>query len=184
MYIKFKYIVYYTNMKLEKISTQTTFLGLNLKFEKIVLYSIYLLSILVPLLIGKPQLLVGSIINTLIVFTTLKYSIKKTIPVLLIPSIVATFSGILFGGASYFLLYVFPLIVFSNLILSFFISKNKLGYTIAGIILKGTFLLIAYKIMIELIGLPSLFISSAYLQFITASIGVLTGYTLFHFSKR
>lgn len=171
-------------MKLQKISNQTTFLGLNFEFEKIVLYSIYLLSILVPLLIGKPQLLVGSIVNTLIVYTTLTYGIKKTIPVLLIPSIVATLTGILFGGASYFLLYVFPLIIFSNFILSYFISKKKLGFTITGILLKGTFLLIIYKVMIELIGLPSIFISSAYLQFITASIGVISGYMLFHFSKR
>ncbi len=171
-------------MKLEKISTQTTFFGLHFEFEKVVLYSIYLLSILVPLLIGKPQLLVGSIVNTLIVFTTLTYGLKKTIPVLLFPSIVATLTGILFGGASDFLLYVFPLIIFSNFILSYFISKKKLEYTIAGILLKGTFLLIVYKVMIELMGLPSIFISSAYLQFITASIGVISGYMLFHFSKR
>ncbi len=169
-------------MKLEKVYKQVT-LGLNIEFDTIVLYSIYLLSILVPLLIGKPQLLVGSIINTLIVYSTLKYGIKKTLPVLLLPSITATSMGILFDGATYFLLYVLPLIVISNFILSYFVSKKNLKFGLVGMLLKGTFLIITYKLMSEIVGLPSIFVTSSYLQFITASVGVLIGFTLYRYSK-
>lgn len=169
-------------MKLQKIQKSVS-LGLNIEFDKVVIYSIYLLSVLVPLLIGKPQLLVGSIINTLIVYSTLKYGIKKTIPVLLLPSVTATSMGILFSGATYFLLYVFPFIIISNFILSYFVSKKNLILGVLGILLKGAFLLISYNLMSEIVGLPSIFITSAYLQFATASIGVTLGFVLYHFSK-
>jgi len=168
-------------MELQKIYKQKL---LNIKFEYIVLFSIYSLSILIPLLIGKPQLLVGSAVNLLIVFTTLTYGIKKTIPVLLLPSIIATVTGILFNGATIFLVYVLPFIMFSNFILSYFISKKKMYSYVLGIVFKGLFLVVSYKVMSELIGLPSIFITSSYLQFITALIGVLTGYTLYKYSKR
>ncbi|HNW23571.1 MAG TPA: hypothetical protein PKH06_02300 [Candidatus Dojkabacteria bacterium] len=168
-------------MELQKIYKQKL---LNIKFEYIVLFSIYSLSILIPLLIGKPQLLVGSAVNLLIVFTTLTYGIKKTIPVLLLPSIIATVTGILFNGATIFLIYVLPFIMLSNFILSYFVSKKKMYSYVLGIVFKGLFLVVSYKVMSELIGLPSIFITSSYLQFITASIGVFTGYTLYKYSKR
>jgi len=168
-------------MELQKIYKQKL---LNIKFEYIVLFSIYSLSILIPLLIGKPQLLVGSAVNLLIVFTTLTYGIKKSIPVLLLPSIIATVTGILFNGATIFLIYVLPFIMLSNFILSYFVSKKKMYSYVLGIVFKGLFLVVSYKVMSELIGLPSIFITSSYLQFITASIGVFTGYTLYKYSKR
>jgi len=168
-------------MELQKIYKQKL---LNIKFEYIVLFSIYSLSILIPLLIGKPQLLVGSAVNLLIVFTTLTYGIKKTIPVLLLPSIIATVTGILFNGATIFLIYVLPFIMLSNFILSYFVSKKKMYSYVLGIVFKGLFLVVSYKLMSELFGLPSIFITSSYLQFITASIGVFTGYTLYKYSKR
>jgi len=168
-------------MELQKIYKQKL---LNIKFEYIVLFSIYSLSILIPLLIGKPQLLVGSAVNLLIVFTTLTYGIKKTIPVLLLPSIIATVTGILFNGATIFLIYVLPFIMLSNFILSYFVSKKKMYSYVLGIVFKGLFLVVSYKVMSELIGLPSIFITSSYLQFITALIGVFTGYTLYKYSKR
>ncbi len=146
----------------------------GLKFDNIVLFSIYSLSVLIPLVIGRPQLLVGSAVNFLITYSTLKYGLKKTIPVLLLPSITATTTGILFDGATQFLFYVMPFIMISNLIFSFLISKEKhLSYLLA-IILKGSFLFLAYTIMNKVIGLPNIFISSVYMQFITASIGLIS----------
>jgi len=148
-------------------------LGLNINFETLELYSLYLLSILIPLLIGKPQLLVGSLVNFLITYSTLKYKVTKTIPILLLPSITATVTGLLFNGATPFLLYVMPFIMISNLILSFFINKrNNISYAL-GIVSKGLFLFVSYFTMNSLIGLPKIFISSVYLQFVTATIGVI-----------
>ena len=82
-------------MTLEKIYKEKI-LGITLDWEKITLYSMYSLSVLVPLIIGKPQLLVGSIVNFLIVYSTLRYGIKKTVPILILPSLTAIGSGLLF----------------------------------------------------------------------------------------
>lgn len=155
-----------------------------IKFEHIVLFSIYSLSVLIPLIIGKPQLLVGSSVNFLIVFTTLTYGIKKTFPILILPSITALLTGILFNGATVFLIYVTPFIMVSNFIFSYFVSKKKFTYLFLGIISKGGFLVLTYALMNKVIGLPSIFISSSYLQFLTASIGLLAGYTMYKYSKK
>lgn len=168
-------------MELQKIYKSKL---LNIKFEHIVLFSIYSLSILIPLLIGKPQLLVGSVVNFLIVYSTLTFGLKKTLPILFLPSITATMTGILFNGATYFLIYVLPFIIISNFILSYFISKKNIWTTILGILFKGGFLVIAYLIMNKVIGLPSIFITSSYLQFITASIGVVLGLSIYQLSKK
>ncbi len=155
-------------------------LGLNIDFNTLVLYSLYLLSILIPLLIGKPQLLVGSLVNFLITYSTLKYKVFKTIPILLFPSITATTTGLLFNGATYFLLYVMPFIMISNLILSFFVNKRTNISYVLGILLKGGFLFISYLAMNSFIGLPKIFISSISMQFITATVGVISAVLLYN----
>ena len=170
-------------MILEKIYREKI-LGINLDWEKITLYSMYSLSILVPLIIGKPQLLVGSIVNFLIVYSTLKYGIKKTVPILILPSLTAIGTGLLFGGATYFLMYLTPFIIISNALLSYFVSKKTHIYLILGVLSKGIFLVLAYKVLMEYIGLPTVFLSSSYLQFVTALIGVLTASTLYNLSKK
>ena len=170
-------------MRLEKIYKAEVLIS-ELKWEKITLYSMYALSVLVPLVIGKPQLLVGSIINFLIVYSTLQYGIKKTLPILILPSLTATTSGLLFDGATYFLLYLTPFIIFSNVILSYFISKKSSVHFILGIIAKGSFLLSAYWILTHLIGLPTIFLTSTYLQFATATVGVLFAVSLYNYSQK
>ena len=168
----------------ENLLQKKTLLGLNINFDTLVLYSLYLLSVLIPLLIGKPQLLVGSLVNFLITYSTLKYNVIKTTPILLLPSITATATGILFDGATHFLLYVMPFIMISNLILSFFVSKKKTYTYILGILLKGGFLYIAYNVMNLLVGLPKVFISSVNIQFITATIGVILAILLYNFENK
>ena len=170
-------------MRLEKIYKAEVLIS-ELKWEKITIYSMYALSVLVPLVIGKPQLVVGSIINFLIVYSTLQYGIKKTLPILILPSLTATTSGLLFDGATYFLLYLTPFIIFSNVILSYFISKKSIVHFILGIIAKGSFLLSAYWILTHLIGLPTIFLTSTYLQFATATVGVLFAVSLYNYSQK
>ena len=170
-------------MRLEKIYKAEVLIS-ELKLEKITLYSMYALSVLVPLVIGKPQLLVGSIINFLIVYSTLQHGIKKTLPILILPSLTATTSGLLFDGATYFLLYLTPFIIFSNVILSYFISKKSTFHFFLGIIAKGSFLLSAYWILTHLIGLPTIFLTSTYLQFATATVGVLFAVSLYNYSQK
>ena len=159
-------------------------LGIKLDFETLVLYSLYLSSVLIPFLIGKPQLLVGSLVNFLITYSTLKFKVVKTIPILLLPSITATATGLLFNGATHFLLYVMPFIMISNLILSFFVNKRTNISYILGVIFKGSFLYIAYYLMNILVGLPRVFLLSVNLQFVTAAIGVLSAVMLYNIENK
>ena len=158
------------NMQLTK-EKRNILLGLDL--DTLTLYSIYLLSFLIPLVIGHPQLLVGSAINFIIIFSTLRYGFKKSVPVLLTPSLVATGTGLLFGSATLFLLYLMPFIMISNVILSYTISKqsNVLGI-LTGIFLKVVFLYSFTLLLINSIGLPNIFLTSmGLLQLYTALIG-------------
>jgi hypothetical protein len=158
-----------------------TLLGKELNLNTITLYTLYTLSFLIPLLISKPQLLVGSAINLLITYSTLKYGFKKTFPILLTPSLVATGTGLLFGGATLFLVYLMPFIMISNILLSYSISKKKniLGILI-GIFLKVIFLYTATYILVQTIGLPSIFLTSmGLMQIYTALIGGSIGFGIF-----
>ena len=170
-------------MKAETIE-KSKLLNLNLIFDSVELYSLDFLSILIPLVLGRPQLLVGSCVNFLIVFTTLKYGIKKTIPVLLLPSIIVTATGILFDGATHFLIYVMPFIMISNFLLSYFVSKRKIYSYVLGILFKGSFLFVSYNVMNKLIGLPLVFLSSITVQYITALIGTTLAVILFKITEK
>jgi len=157
----------------------------GLDLNTITLYTIYLLSFLIPLVIGHPQLLVGSAINFLIIFSTLRYGFIKSIPVLLTPSLVATGTGLLFGSATLFLVYLMPFIMFSNAILSLTVSRwrNVFGIVL-GSILKAVFLYSITFLLINVIGLPSLFLTPmGLLQLYTALIGGFVAFILFYLSK-
>ena len=161
-------------------------LGYELDLEQITLYSIYTLSFAIPLLIGKPQLLVGSSINFLITLTVLKYGFKKSIPVLLTPSLVATGTGLLFGGATLFLVYLMPFIMISNILFSYSISKKKnlLGILI-GIFIKVSFLYLATYVLVQTVELPNIFLTSMGLvQIYTALIGGVVGFSFYMLTKR
>ncbi len=147
----------------------------KLNLENITLFSIYSLSILIPLIIGKPQLLVGSAVNFLITYSTLKFGIKKIIPILILPSITAYLTGLLLGSTTIFLLYLIPFISFSNFLYSLFIRKKKYISYLSAIVLKGVFLLLSYYLLNRLISLPKVFLASSCLQFVTATIGLITG---------
>lgn len=150
------------------------------EYDQILLASLYFLSFVIPLIISKPQLLVGSAINFLIVFSTFRYGLKNTLPILIIPSLVATGNGLLFGSATLFLVYLMPFIMISNSILSLSVNKFKNIFGIGlGIILKVSFLYTATLILVEYIGLPKIFLTSmGYIQIYTAMIGGGLAYVL------
>lgn len=169
-------------MQIENITNEKV-ISLRLNWESITLYSMYSLSILVPFVIGKPQLLVGSVINFLIVYSTLKYGFKRSTPLFILPSLSALGTGLLFNGATIFLAYTIPFIIISNAILSYIVSKKTYVSYIFGIFLKGAFLVIVYRVLMDTIGLPTIFLTSSYLQFLTAFIGVIFALSLYRYSK-
>ncbi len=161
-----------------------TLLGLDL--NTLTLYTIYLFAFLIPLVVGHPQLLVGSAINFLIIFSTLRYGFKRSIPVLVTPSLVATGTGLLFGGATIFLVYLLPFIILSNIFLSFTISKQSNIWGIfLGIVFKVIFLYTATSILVNTVGLPSIFLTSmGLIQIYTALIGGSIAFVLNTFTHK
>lgn len=92
-------------------------------------YSLLATSFLIPFFISGPQLLTGTIVNTLLfLFVSQAYS-KKILPIVILPSIGALLNGILFGKFTIFLLYFLPFIWVGNYVLiqsfSSLLKKNS-----------------------------------------------------------
>lgn len=165
----------YTVIVLERRKEYIQFKYLK-EIEYLGLFSILLF---VPLLIGEPQLLVGTVVNAVLMYSTLKFGFKNTIPFLILPSCMSYLRGILFGNLTIFLVYLIPFIILSNGIYSFIVSKvknNILGILLGGI-LKAGFLYIVVNILISRISLPNIFLTTMGInQLITAILGGVVGY--------
>ncbi len=85
--------------------------------SQIIEYSLLTTSFLIPFLISGPQLLTGTIVNTLLYLFVLRSSSKKILPMVMLPSIGALLNGILFGKFTVFLLYFLPIIWMANYVL-------------------------------------------------------------------
>jgi len=145
-----------------------------LKSEKTQLLITYSLAILLPLLIPKPQILLGTLINTLFIFSVTRFDLKKTIPLLLIPSILSYTQGLLFGSSTIFLLYLIPFIALSNFALVYLYSKIKLPYVniLISASIKALILYSAVLLLMRLVNMPGAFLQAmGMIQFITAVLG-------------
>ena len=148
---------------------------------ELVIYGV--LGFFVPLLFGHPQLLVGSIVNSLIVISALHHRGFKPFTLFVLPSIGALTRGILFGPFTIFLVYMLPFIWFSNFILWVLIKKiyieKKKNYIIASFISsisKALFLFIIAFILFKFNVIPKLFlIAMGPIQLATAIIGTFIG---------
>ena len=153
------------------------------RYSKEIQYSVLFLTLLlVPLLIGKPQYLVGIVVNTVLIYSTLKFGFKNTIPFLILPSSMSYLRGLLFGSLTIYLIYLIPFIILSNGIYSFTVSKfkNKIVGILLGAILKAGFLYLITNILVSTISLPNIFLTTMGInQLITALIGGVIGYMIY-----
>lgn len=153
---------------------KTTELKLQtLNLETVLRYGLILSTILIPLLISKPQLLVGSAVNAILLIHTFKYGFKKTLPLYFIPSIASLSRGLLFGGFTPFLLYLLPFIISSNILLGYVANtKKNILSTILGVLLKYAFLFSSTYMLVQFTNLPNIFLTSmGYIQLITGVVG-------------
>ncbi|KUK76106.1 MAG: Putative Fe-only hydrogenase, partial [candidate division WS6 bacterium 34_10] len=149
-------------MELKGVTTSENTLTSILKNEWIQITLLTLLSISAPLLIKSPQLLVGSIVNFVLFFSAKRYGFKKSLPSILLPSLVAYSSNILFGGATYFLIFFVPIIFLGNsiyVLLSRYI-KNRLLSVFVASVCKSLLLFVFAFVFVEELGLPQIFLSS------------------------
>lgn len=96
-------------------------------------YTLLSLAFLIPFFVSGPQLLTGTIVNTLLFLFASQTSSKRMLPILILPSIGAALNGILFGKFTVFLLYFLPFIWVSNYVLvhSFRMIVKKTNFIIA-----------------------------------------------------
>jgi hypothetical protein len=142
--------------------------------EKIQLSIVYILAFSIPFIFKQPQLLIGSIINFLLIFSISKYGFMKIIPVLFLPSLASFLNGVLFGVFTPYLLYLIPFIILSNLIFVLAFKYIKIKYLNVGIaaLLKACFLFSATYILFQTIHIPEIFLTTmGLIQLYTALIG-------------
>jgi hypothetical protein len=154
--------------------------------EKLQFTAIYVLAFTVPFIFKQPQLLIGSIINFILIFSISRYGLKKVIPLLFFPSLASFLNGILFGVFTPYLLSLIPFIVLSNLILVLTIKYVKIKYLNVGIaaLLKSCFLFSAAYILFQTIHIPEIFLTTmGLLQLYTALIGGILASLFITFKK-
>jgi hypothetical protein len=141
------------------------------------------LAISAPLFIKSPQLLVGSIVNFILFYSAKRFGFKKSLPSILLPSLVAYSSNILFGGATYFLIFFVPIIFIGNsifVLVSRHVKGGVLSVFLASVC-KGLLLYIFAFVFVREFGLPQVFLSSmGIMQLVT---GVVGGSVALLFSK-
>jgi hypothetical protein len=137
------------------------------------------IAFFVPFLIGYPQLVVGIIINFMLIRSAYYSSLKKTLPVIILPSLAVFFRGMMFGNLTSQLLYLVPFIILGNFTLVFLSkqyfknNKNILTNSLKGIIVKVA-IIFAGTILVYALGLVPIFFlqTMASLQIVTALIAL------------
>lgn len=140
------------------------------------IFSLYIFStIVITLLLNHQQIIVGTVVNSLLFFTALHLEKKYHLPVAIFPSIVAVFQGLLFGKLTIFLLYFLPFIWMSNYLLMLTVQKLSryriLRFLLAAIF-KSVFLFLVANLYVKFNIVPQMFLKAmGILQLITALLG-------------
>lgn len=104
---------------------------ITIPYTEIVLSEYVLLSVafLIPFFISGPQLLTGTIVNMLLYLYVMRFYNKRTLLLVVAPSIGALLNGILLGKFTMFLLYLLPFIWIGNyaLLQVFRTLQNRYG---------------------------------------------------------
>ena len=170
------------SVELKKINSYVKdfYLLLNTEWFQIVLLTS--LSISAPLFIKSPQLLVGSIVNFVLFFSANRFGFKKTLPSILLPSLMAYSSNVLFKGATPFILYFIPIIFLGNsiyVLLNTYIDNKFLSVFLSSIS-KSLLLYVSAVVLVNEIGLPSIFLTSmGVMQLFTGLIGGYIGLLMY-----
>ena len=140
-------------------------------------------ALIIPIVLAHAQftnqLIIGSIVNFLLASSAMYLTLKKALPVILIPAIAAVLSGIIFGKFTMFLVYLVPVIWIGNAVYVYFIKNfnlvNKMNYfaSVLGasiiksiIIFSATFVLVLAGIVPEIFLIPM-----SLMQFVTGVTG-------------
>jgi len=150
---------------------------------------VYVLGFSIPLIISQPQLITGTVINSLFFIASEKLNKNALYPILILPSLGAVSHGVLFGPQTIFLFYFLPFIWMGNYlqvnIFSLTRQQNYLIRILSSSLVKYLLLFIAANIYYKIHIVPQLFIASmGAIQFITACLGGLLAYFVLQLLKK
>jgi hypothetical protein len=137
----------------------------------------------IPLLISQPQLITGTIVNSLFFIASEKLDKKALYPALILPSLGAISHNVLFGPQTIFLFYFLPFIWIGNYlqvnVFSFTKKQNYLIRVFSSALVKYLLLFIAANVYYRAHIVPQIFITSmGTIQFATACLGGLLAYSV------
>lgn len=139
--------------------------------------SLFTSSFFIPFFVSGPQLLVGIVVNMVLFLSVRFLGLKRTIPILFLPSIGATLNGILFGTFSSSLFYFMPFIWAGNYLMIFLYERLRtyMHPTISvccASAAKAMLLFVTAFCFISLKMVPTLFFQAmGAIQLITAFVG-------------
>lgn len=147
-----------------------------LETQQILVYAAGL--ILIPL-VFHDQLITGTLVNAILIVTSINYSLKKIFWLSFIPSIVVFSTGLLFGGLTSAILLMLPIIWAGNTALMLLVkklfAKKKENYFLSVSIaaaIKAVLLLASASILFSLSLVPAAFLTIfGITQFVTAESG-------------
>ncbi len=156
----------------------------NEKFEYVELMFYIFLAAIIPIVFKHPQLLVGSVVNTLLVLSALHFKGIKSLIIAFIPSLSVVCVGLLFGNLTHFLIWILPFIWIGNIVYMLMfkriiLKKQNVSVLIFAPLIKAIILGVGASILIWLNVFPlSLLNAFSITQLITGIIGGLIGYGL------
>ena len=147
------------------------------------------LAVTIPFFISGPQWLTGTMVNTFLFLFISKLPLRKSIPIIVLPSIAALAHGVVFGPLTPFLFYFLPFIWLGNLLMiSLFSAFKKRNYLFAvGLASIGKFVLLMSMAFLyfNLKIVPQSFITSmGLIQLTTAFSGGLLSFGILGFVKK
>ena len=157
---------------------------------ELVIYS--LICFFVPFLMGKPQLVVGTIVNASLILATLNLKFYKLLPIIILPSLAVLTKGLIFGPFTIFLAYMIPFIWIGNALLVFTFKKfnlqkklNKWITLLFASAFKTAFLFSIAYLFIKIGILPAVFLTAMGLfQFYTAIMGGILAFSIHSVKKK
>lgn len=155
----------------------------------ITVFGIYALSFIIPLAFAAPQIVIGTLVNTLLFLSTKRVSLRHLWPIAVVPSLGAVAHGVLFGPYTVFLWYFLPAIWVGNALLmraSLWLSRAHPVVRIgASSLLKYLWLSALASVFVSLHIVPPLFrMSMGVIQLVTALIGGLVAYGIDTYTTR
>ncbi len=170
---------------IKKISNINMFNISNLEENiRLIIYSTFVFFL--PFMLGHPQFLVGTLVNSALILSAVYLKNYKLLPIIMLPSLGVLSKGLIFGPFTVFLIYMIPFIWIGNAILVFshklFYVKNKINYFFSLAIsaaLKTAFLFTAAFVFVKFSVLPALFLTTmGMMQLYTAIAGGVIAYSI------